>query len=234
MANVRYTTPIDALVGSQAAVTHQRAQAGTIVRTRTHFAGPNSLGQATAKMLLGRAAWAWSNTLTAANRASWDAAALTATWYNSAGLAFVPKGRMAYLRHHILWTYLGYAVRTTAPAIIDTPTPAFTLAMTATVMQITDFGGIVLPAPTRVAVWRSEPYALTINYPRPASIFLGTVVVSGPPATPLTLFAHTGWPSAGRYFVRLRLVELGNDPGPPIVSHNGTCSWEQVIPITKP
>jgi len=234
MVTIRYGPGFSETVGSIGGTTHQRSSAGPIIRTRTRTKCDRTTAQNIPLRLLPNGSCIWESTLTPTQRGTWNSLAALTTWTNRSGVSYTPSGRSLFLRHYVLWTYVGFAYRASSPAVADTPTPSWVMSVVGSFVTVSSFAGALYPAPTRVALWRSGELKPTINYPVATSVYLGTVVVTGPPAVPFNLISCASWPAARRYCIRLRVLELGNDPGPPVVSHNGTCSWQQRAFVDKP
>lgn len=234
MANIRHSITTDAIVGSHAAVTFQRNAAGSGTRTRGLAKQPRSTNQDLARNRLAQASYDWSQTLSAANRASWAALAALTDWTNSSGVIFHPTGRAIYIRQAIIGAIMGSTPRTTAPAVADVATPVITLSYTGGFLCVSNWGGAALAAGTLMIYHRSVAQKLTVNYPPNCNDYSYVYDVTGPPATPFVLRNTSDLLSGKRYFYRFTYWQYSAEPAAPYTNKSGTCSWPGYAFYDKP
>jgi hypothetical protein len=116
--------------GSYGSITIGRNRYGTYMRNRTKPVNPNSTGQQEARAAFGAAVWAWTFSLTTAERNGWNDWAMSVPWLNKAGETVHLSGQAAYVRYATYLVAWGYDIEfaRVAPAYFSIPVLAVTAA----------------------------------------------------------------------------------------------------------
>jgi len=102
--------------GSISGVTFQQSPYGTVARNRTIPVNPNSPAQVAIRAAMSTMSGRWSNILSNAQRAAWEAYAAATPVLNKFGDSILISGRQFFLRYNNAITRLGGAPIDTAPA----------------------------------------------------------------------------------------------------------------------
>jgi hypothetical protein len=124
LALVRAPFGTSQIKGSLGSTTFQQTRAGLIARGRTVPVNPNSPQQAVIRAQMANNSGRWTNTLTALQRADWEAYAQETPLPNRFGDLVNKGGRQMYLRQNNARTYVGLAPIDDAPltpGVADTP-----------------------------------------------------------------------------------------------------------------
>ena len=115
MALIRFGGGVVDARGSVAGNTFTRSKAGAVLRCRRKPINPKSATQLRSRAYATQCTQAWSGTLTAAQRAAWDAYAVNTSWTNKLGESINIGGLAAFLRLNCLLLLAGEALRPAAP-----------------------------------------------------------------------------------------------------------------------
>lgn len=157
MAILTPGTMIGAISGSIGGQTFSHNKGGPYVRTRAIPTNPNTARQQAVRTILGTLAAGWTNTLTDAQRATWDTYAENNTILNALGQAIKVTGLAWYLRCGARLLDAGGTIPTDAPTVpapaaLATFTPAFTSANAVDVTYTA-----ALAADERMQLWMTGP-----------------------------------------------------------------------------
>lgn len=157
MAILTPGTLIGAISGSIGGQTYSHNKGGPYVRRRSIPTNPNSERQQAVRTILGILSAAWTNTLTAAQRATWSVYAEANTVQNALGQAIKLTGLAWYLRCGARLLDAGGTAPTDAPTVpaptgFATFTPAFSSATAVDVTYTAALG-----ADERLQLWMTGP-----------------------------------------------------------------------------
>lgn len=192
--------------GSIAGVSFQQSPYGTVARNRTVPVNPNSPFQQAIKAALAQRSFDWVNTLTAAQRAGWEAYAAQTPLPDRFGQSTPTKGRQMFLRYNVPRAYLtGSLVPDAPPTPGVAPTPVIALAG-----DTTD-GVTVTTITTTLAVGDimlfriGQPVSQAKNfYKAPFTFAAGAISTT---TLPLELKAGALVAVGQRYFIATRLFQ---------------------------
>lgn len=109
--------------GSLAGITASRNRFGSYFRMKAVPVNPNSTRQQAIRSIFGTAVQAWTETLTAAQRAGWETYAENVPFLDSLGNSINLTGQQAFLRTTIARLNIGGAIIAAAPTIMNTGAP---------------------------------------------------------------------------------------------------------------
>ena len=115
MANIRYSAMIADARGSIGGVTLSRGRGGAIARNRSKPVNPRSSRQESLRGQTAHLSRYWSKTLTAQQRADWNAYAAGTSWTNKLGDSIQINGNAAFMRLNALLIQAGGALTPAAP-----------------------------------------------------------------------------------------------------------------------
>jgi hypothetical protein len=118
--------------GSIGGTTYARNRFGAYKRSRTVPVNPQSDAQVAARNRVANLSQAWSETLTANQRAAWDVYAAAVPWVNKLGQAVFITGFNHYVRSNAARLAAGLARVDDGPTTLELATPEGALAVTAT------------------------------------------------------------------------------------------------------
>jgi hypothetical protein len=129
--------------GSLAGITFSHNRGGQYTRQRSTPTNPNSTGQQTIRSALSQAVAAWKNSLTAANRESWDTYAVNTVFVNKLGDNVFLTGQQQWIRTSVVAYQIGqdpvtlYASAPTTYDLGDTGTLTLSDALDSNVFSFT-------------------------------------------------------------------------------------------------
>jgi len=190
MALVKLGGPVADIRGSIGGVVYSRNRSGAIARNRTIPINPGSETQTKIRSIMGVLRNAWYNTLTAAQRAAWDAYAEAVAMTNRVGESIKLSGWNHFSRSNACALYNDLAVVADGPVEMALPEQDETLEITAS-----EATGLISISFDEDSAWvdeddaylicyASKAKAPTINYFKGPYQLAGTV--AGNATTPLT------------------------------------------------
>lgn len=205
MSRVKYTAPIAEQSGTVGGVTYARCHYGKTARLWRAPCNKRSTSQITRRTQLSIASAAWFTDLDAAQRADWNAYALTCEFTDALGDPYYLSGFNIFVRNQILIAYFGWG------SYLDAPTfPGHASAPAADLIVLAADGIVTLddlvPAPDA-----SDMFGWTLfrwrrcTRTKGLTIFAGRKTHSGAAVLPYELFDIFGVlpGSAGDHLVEL-------------------------------
>lgn len=169
-----FTPSFGPMSGSISGNTFSHNKGGPYVRRRSIPVNPSSSKQTVSRNHLATAAQYWANTLTAPNRAAWDAYAAVTPFINRLGASIFVSGESAFVG-------LSAALLAGGDTIIATPPllsgPAglttATAVYTAPSSIVVTYTPTPLPAGARLVLWGTLPDKISVNPNERQSRLLG-------------------------------------------------------------
>lgn len=115
MANIRFGSLVSDARGSVGGMTISAGRGGPIIRARRKPVNPRSALQEVQRGRQAYLARHWSHTLTAQQRADWNAYAAATSWTNKLGDSIEINGNAAFMRLSALLLLIGEPVRAEGP-----------------------------------------------------------------------------------------------------------------------
>jgi len=129
MALIKFGGGVVDMRGSIAGTTFARNSYGAYARGRTKPINPNTALQQGIRSIMLALTTAWSNTLTAANRAAWDVYAASIDWQNRLGETVKLTGFNHFIRSNLTLLNGDLAQVNAGPVTLSLPTSDQTLAV---------------------------------------------------------------------------------------------------------
>jgi len=194
-ALIRFGGGVAEMRGSIGGTTFARNRGGAYARNRTTPLNPASVRQSAVRATLADLSAAWSNALTASERAAWELYAANVPLLNSLGEARQVSGVNMYVRTNQLVLDCGGSRIDAAPTIFTvgpTISPTYVLDEAADELDITDLGGFTIPAEgTYLFIAQGTPQNAGVNFFRsPFRKIRGELLATG------HVFPDTGTPLA--------------------------------------
>ncbi|HMO34383.1 MAG TPA: hypothetical protein PKE07_15405 [Lacibacter sp.] len=210
---------VSEISGKIAATIYTRNKGGNVIRNRRTPINRRSVGQSTVRQRLGNLAAGWRG-LSAANRASWNAAAPNFPYQNTLGETKYLSGEQVYVQFNSNLLILGAAAVATAPSPFSFET--YTIALTANTTPVLSLAFTPTPmtAFNNLAVYATPPLSAGIDSPNKSKFRLITTIAAAAssPANILTAYQNVfGTPPLGqKVFVEVRPIASTGQGGTPL------------------
>lgn len=195
--------------GSISGTTYQQSPFGTVARNRTVPVNPNSTKQVNIRGSMSGMSFIWTDLLTAAQRAAWEAYAAGTPIPDRFGTTIIVKGRQMFMRTNLIRYYV------TGSADVDAPTtPGVAPNPILTLTADTTDGLVITANPGATAVGDVCNIGLSIPVNQSRNFYKAPFTfVAGLIST--TTFPYEVLPAAAveigqRYFLSSRLVQATN------------------------
>jgi len=130
MALIKFGGGISEMRGKIAGTVFSRNKAGAYARNRVTPVNPQSARQNAVRALMQTLAVAWSTTLSAANRAGWEAYAIAVPMLNRLGETMYLSGFNHFIRSNMVIMQAGQSMVVAGPATLSLPLVDSTTVMT--------------------------------------------------------------------------------------------------------
>lgn len=207
MALIRGAYGGGTIKGSVSGNTYQGGAYGTVIRNRTKPVNPNTAGQASIRLAMREASFAWGGALDAGQRSAWAAYAAGTPLPDKFGTSQVTSGRQMFMRTNVIRLAAGLAFISDAPPTpgIAAPNPPTLVLDASTGINLTALA-ITLAVGDAYQISLSIPLNDTINYFK-GPFITGATLVSTDTLPVLLKAAGPGLAVGQRYFCRYRYFQ---------------------------
>lgn len=206
MAQVVYSTGIQAFRGSIGGATFAWSKAGYTARQRRAPITSRQQNNSTQRASFSVLRYRWTNTLTNSDRAAWIAQAALEPLTDPFGNTYYIHGLNWYIRSLSLLAFAGASFITLPPAALQEGPYTVTIAGNNTTgIQVTDWGGISNSPAGNAIYWYAGPYRQTPGFHSGPWSHL-TVVPTTSWTTPFTLIPAGSVTNNRTYYFRGTII----------------------------
>jgi hypothetical protein len=219
VALITFGPVVSSVRGSSGGTVFSRNGLGAYIRNRTTPINPRTSRQEAHRAILATLNYDWANTLTQAERNSWEGYAAGTPILNRLGDQQHLKGLQMYIRTNLCYVSAGGTQIVDAPpvaGVISIPTVTITGAV-ATGVRVTAVAAPAMGAGDLLLFYISPPKKFTNNFF--GSGFTSTFANLGTVTPPLQLVAAAGCAIGQRYFIDVKRVAANGAPSSRYLRH---------------
>lgn len=206
MALIQPSPLVSEIRGSVGGVTFARNPAGPFARAKVVPVNPNSPLQVERRAFFSTASTDWRDTLSQAQRDTWNVLGTTTLFKNSLGNDFNPSGIQLFIRTSALQQLAGIFVSASAPAtaVVGSGTNIFAHTFGVGIEQISSLN---VPVPTStMMLYISAPLSQGISFFKGPFRFVLTLTDVALATPPNLVVANAALIPNARYFLRMRFI----------------------------